>query len=141
MAGNVVFVKGRKIDQDRLREFLKDVNIDNIDQFETDEGYWKSPITGDLFETKFQLWGQLGAYLRTVEHKDPREPTRAGYVRALRRGLEPTDAQKEAHREYARQHRRKRREKLLAEKGIDPTVPTDTTPSKPEPVVPFMSWE
>lgn len=135
-----VFVKGRKIDQEKLRDFLKDINFNNIDQFETEEGYWKSPITGDLFRTKYQLYGQLGAYLRNVEHKDPREPTRAGYVRAIRRGLEPTEAQKKAHRDYAKAHRRKRREKLMAERGVTPEETSDS-PDDRKVEVPTMSWD
>ena len=115
MNNKTIVVKGKQINQDQLRKFLEEIDFDNIDQFETEDGKWRSPITGDEFDTKFQLWGQLGAYLRDVEHKDPREPTRAGYVRALRRGLKPTPEQKKAHREYARRYRRERRQKLLPE--------------------------
>ena len=115
-----ILVKGRNIDQAKLRKFLEEVDFSNIEKFQTDEGYWKSPITGELFHTKWQLYGQLGAYLRKVERKDPREPTRAGYVRAIRRGMEPTKAQKDAHAQYAKRYRRNRRERLMADRGIEP---------------------
>lgn len=122
MASGIIFVKGRRIDQRKLRKFLEELDTSNIDQFLTDDGMWESPITGELFDTKQQLWGSFGAYLRTIKHKDPMEPTRAGYVRALRRGLEPTKDQKRAHAEYNKAFRKRRRERLT---GIDPTEPPD----------------
>lgn len=141
--GNVVYVKGRKIDQDKLRAFLEDINMENIDQFQTEDGYWKSPVTGDLFRTKFQLWGQLGSYLRTPQGKDPLEPTRAGYVRAVRRGLEPTPEQKRAHREYAKKYRRDRRVRLMKEQGLEvpPEWDSDRTETQDTKSIPAMVWE
>ena len=142
---NVIFIKGRRIDQTKLREFLESINYENVDQFETSEGFWKSPITGDLFRTKHQLWGQIGAYLRNIERKDPREPTRAGYVRAIRRGLEPTEEQKRAHREYSRDYRRKRRRKIMEEKGIsspsDQYQRVDPEETESETSIPVMTWD
>lgn len=141
MKDGIIFVKGKRIDQRKLRKFLEEIDFDNIDQFETPEGKWRSPVSGDLFDTKHQLWGQLGAYLRNIDRKDPMEPTRAGYVRALRRGLEPTPAQKKAHAEYAKVYRRRRRAKILKERGLD--VPEEKAPDpEPERVrVPEMSWD
>jgi len=133
MASGIIFVKGRRIDQRKLRKFLEELDTSNIDQFLTEDGMWESPITGELFDTKQQLWGSFGAYLRTIKHKDPMEPTRAGYVRALRRGLEPTTDQKRAHAEYNKAFRKRRRERLT---GIDPTEPPDDTFK-----VPAMSME
>ena len=103
----IVFVKGRKIDQTQLREFWNSVDIE--DYYNESEDTWKSPITGELFKTKAQLHGHMGAYLRTPQRKDPSEPTRRGYVRALRSGIEPTDEQRKAHRDYQREHRRANR--------------------------------
>lgn len=99
----IIIVKGRKIDQVKLREFLKNFDIEDA---VTDKGFWESPITGEIFETKNQLNGHIGAYLRTPNRKDPKEPSRAGYVRALRAGLTPTEDQKRAHAEYAAERRR-----------------------------------
>ena len=134
MASGIIFVKGRRIDQRKLRKFLEELDTSNIDQFLTEDGMWESPITGELFNTKQQLWGSFGAYLRTIKHKDPMEPTRAGYVRALRRGLEPTTDQKRAHAEYNKAFRKRRRERLT---GIDPAESPDDTDFK----VPAMSME
>ncbi len=137
MASGIIFVKGRRIDQRKLRRFLEELDTSNIDQFQTDDGMWESPITGELFRTKQQLWGSFGAYLRTINHKDPKEPTRAGYVRALRRGLEPTREQKAAHAEYNKAFRKRRRESTLLAKGVDPTETSDEVEIK----VPAMSME
>jgi len=138
---DIIHIKGRKIDQKKLRKFLEELDMTNIDQFQTEDGLWESPITGEKFRTKQQLWGQLGAYLRTINPKDPMEPTRAGYVRALRRGMEPTREQKRAHAEYNKAFRRKRKDRIAIAKGIDPKR------QKPEPdkdkdfKVPVMSME
>lgn len=67
-----------------------------------EDGTWKSPITGEFFKTKAQLHGHVGAYLRTPVKKDPTEPSRSGYVRALRAGIKTTPEQKKAHRDYQR---------------------------------------
>jgi hypothetical protein len=141
MDNGIIFIKGRRVDQRKLRMFLEEIDPTNIDQFLTDDGLWKSPITGELFRDKAQLWGQLGAYLRTVTHKDPKEPTRAGYVRALRRGLEPTREQKQAHAEYNKQFRRRRRAAIMEAKGIDSSTVEETEPEKPPVKVPAMSWD
>lgn len=138
---DITFVQGVKIDQRKLRAYLKQIDIENdIEQFliteGPDKGKWRSPVNGALFDTKYQLWGQLGAYLRTPKPKDPREPTRAGYVRALRRGLEPTEAQKEAHRKYARDHRRKKRAKLT---GL-PESQSEEAPTE-QVKIPALSWD
>jgi hypothetical protein len=102
----IIIVKGRRIDQVKLKAYLDSVDIED---FVTDEGYWMSPITGEIFENKHQLNGHIGAYLRTPNRKDPTEPTRAGYVRALRAGLKPSEEQKAAHAEYAAKRRRSAR--------------------------------
>jgi hypothetical protein len=118
----IIIVKGRRIDQVKLRAFLDSIDIDDV--CETDEGYWKSPITGELFENRNQLNGHIGAYLRTPNRKDPTEPTRAGYVRALRAGLTPTDEQRKAHAEYAARRRRRREQpdrEVKEESGPRPT--------------------
>ena len=137
----IIYVQGRKINQRQLRKFLQELDVSNIDQFRTDAGLWESPINGELFRTKFQLWGQIGAYLRTVDYKDPYEPTRAGYVRALRRGLEPTPEQKLAHSQYNKAFRRKRRARILIAKGIDPDAVIEDTEEEPMKKVPVMSWD
>ncbi len=110
---STVIIKGRKIDQDKLRVYWDSIDIED---WVTDEGYFKSPITGELFETMNQLNGHVGAYLRTPHRKDTKEPTRRGYVRALRAGEEPSEAQRKAHRDYARNRRAKAR-------GVEPRKP------------------
>ncbi len=137
MVNQITFVKGVRIDQKKLRDFLKTIDWDEYEITEgPDKGKWKSPVNGDIFETKAQMYGQLGAYLRTPAPKDPREPTRAGYVRAIRRGLEPTKEQREAHRRYAREHRRKKRSNLMESSGID----GDGHPTE-QVKIPAMSWD
>lgn len=106
----IINVKGRRIDQVKLRAFLKTIDIEDC---YTDEGFWQSPITHEIFETKNQLNGHIGAYLRTPNRKDPTEPTRAGYVRALRAGLTPSPEQKKAHATYAAERRRDAREDVV----------------------------
>lgn len=110
---STVIIKGRKIDQAKLRAYWDSIDIED---WITDEGYFKSPVTGEIFENRNQLNGHIGAYLRTPKRKDPNEPTRRGYVRALRAGKEPTEAQRKAHREYARDRRAKQR-------GLKPRAP------------------
>jgi hypothetical protein len=102
----IIIVKGRRIDQVKLRAFLKSIDIDEC--YNEDGEYWESPITHERFETKNQLNGHIGAYLRTPNRKDPKEPSRAGYVRALRAGMEPSAAQKAAHAAYAAERRARR---------------------------------
>lgn len=132
-ANDFIVVHGRIIDQDKLRKFLKDIRFyEDVEQFQLDDGTWRSPIDGTIFESKFQLYGQLGAYLRTRPKKDPREPTRAGYVRSLRAGVEPTVAQKEAHRLYVERYRKERRQNLIGDK-LDEELQGRK--------VPEMSWE
>lgn len=94
-------VKGQKIDQRELRKFLDTVDWESL-RVEDEHGdeAWKSPITGEHFRTKSMMYGHLGAYLRTPKTKDLTEPTRRGYMRALRAGIHPTDAQRAAHRDY-----------------------------------------
>lgn len=98
---NIIYIKGRKIDQRQLRDFLDGINLDDFHSVGEDGlDVWKSPITGELFRTKFQLHGHIGAYLRTPNRKDVSEPSRRGYMRALRAGVDPTDEQRDAHRRY-----------------------------------------
>ena len=100
---NIIYVKGRKIDQRQLRSFLDGIDLEDFKVVDKDGlEAWKSPITGELFRTKFQLHGHIGAYLRTPNRKDVTEPTRRGYMRALRAGVEPTDEQRDAHRRYVK---------------------------------------
>ena len=94
-------VKGQKIDQKELRKFLDTVDWESLRvEDENGDEAWKSPITGEHFRTKPMMYGHLGAYLRTPKRKDLTEPTRRGYMRALRAGVHPTDAQRAAHRDY-----------------------------------------
>lgn len=111
-------VKGRIIDQEKLRHHLASIDIDDCFHEETDDEpeYWESPITGERFENRNQLNGHIGAYLRTPNRKDPTEPSRAGYVRALRAGLTPTEKQKKAHAEYAAERRRVAKGEVVVDK-------------------------
>ena len=104
---SVVYVKGRKIDQDQLKTFLAGVDFDTCEQ---EDGTWRSPISGQIFATKSAMYGSFGTYLRTPTLKDPTEPTRKGYIRAIRAGYSPTEAQKKAHADYMRALRAKKKE-------------------------------
>lgn len=84
------------------REFLRTL--------QDDEGWWISPITGERFATYYQLTGHIGQRTRGEVSETPLTDDRSGYVKAIRRGEEPTDAQRRAHREYMREFRRRRRE-------------------------------
>jgi hypothetical protein len=114
----IINVKGRRIDQVKLRAHLKTIDIEDCFREETEDEpeYWESPITGERFENRNQLNGHIGAYLRTPNRKDPTEPTRAGYVRALRAGMHPSEEQKAAHAKYAADRR-------AVAKGVDPDKP------------------
>jgi hypothetical protein len=103
----IINVKGRRIDQVKLRAHLKTIDIEDCfhEETEDEDEYWESPITGERFENVNQLNGHIGAYLRTPNRKDPTEPSRAGYVRALRAGMQPTEEQKAAHAKYAARRR------------------------------------
>ncbi len=103
MTDRIIYVKGRKIDQAKLRSFLADVDLED---FKQDDGTWKSPITGEIFQTKFAMAGSFGTYLRDHVEKDPDEPNRAGYMRAKRAGRDPTSEQKAAHAAYVRARRK-----------------------------------
>lgn len=103
MTDKVIYVKGRRIDQVQLRKFMADVDYDD---FKQDDGTWKSPITGEIFATRFAMVGSFGTYLRDHPDLDPDEPTRAGYMRATRAGREPTGEQRAAHAAYVRARRR-----------------------------------
>ena len=96
---SITYVKGRRIDQEKLKAFLKETDID---EFEQDDGTWMSPISGEIFASKSALYGSFGTYLRTPVELDPTEPTRRGYIRAIRAGIKPTDEQKAAHAAYMR---------------------------------------
>lgn len=99
----IITIKGKKVNQEKLREFL---DGRNFAEYQQDDGQWKSPITGELFVSKSALNGHLGAYLRKPKDRLPTdEPSRAGYVRARRAGVDPTPEQKEAHRQYAEWYR------------------------------------
>ena len=137
---DIIHVKGRKIDQKKLRKFLDELDTSNIDQFLTDDGMWESPVTGELFRTKHQLWGHLGAYLRTIKHKDPKEPTRAGYVRALRRWARADLRAKGSARHLQQRVPQKRKDRIARAKGIDPDV-APVEKATPPRRVPAMSME
>ena len=95
----IVHVKGRRIDQEALRKFLDGVVINDCEQ---DDGTWQSPISGEIFASKAAMVGSFGTYLRKSAAKDPHEPTRRGYIRAIRAGIKPTAPQKAAHAKYMR---------------------------------------
>lgn len=103
MTDKVIYVKGRRIDQAQLRKFMADVDYDD---FKQDDGTWKSPITGEIFATRFAMVGSFGTYFRDHPDLDPDEPTRAGYMRAMRADREPTGEQRAAHAAYVRARRK-----------------------------------
>ena len=109
-----VVIKGQKVNQDALRKFLDSIDIKTYEQ---DDGQWKSPVTGELFPSLAAVTGHLGSYLRKPRERLPLdEPTRAGYVRAIRAGAEPTVEQKEAHRAYQEWYRTEGRWRLKLER-------------------------
>ena len=115
--GDQVTIKGRKFSRRALRKFLEEQGFP--DEIEPNaDGLWESPITGELFSTRHQLFGHVGAYLRTPNRKDPTEPSRAGYVRALRAGLTPTQEQREAHSAYQRRYRKDSKEESPAQTEV-----------------------
>lgn len=97
-----VIVKGRRIDQEKLRKFLDGINTDDC---EIEPGIWRSPITGELFASKGSMVGSWGVYFRKPNNELINEPSRAGYMRARRAGLEPTQEQRDAHAAYMRELR------------------------------------
>ncbi len=103
MSDKIIYVKGRRIDQAKLRKFLADVDLDIC---ELDDGTWKSPISGEIFASKFAMAGSFGTYLREHVERDPDEPNRAGYMRAKRAGRDPTQEQRAAHAAYVRARRK-----------------------------------
>jgi len=92
---------------DEIRKFLTKVDL-KTDYYDAKRDVYISPITGESFSSFYALSGHLGAYIRKVP-KTPLTEDRPGYMKALRRGIEPTEAQREAHKKYAREYRRKQR--------------------------------
>jgi hypothetical protein len=103
MTDRVIYVKGRRIDQAKLREHLAEIDYDDWEQ---EDGTWKSPISGEIFATRFAMVGSFGTYLRDHVERDPDEPTRAGYMRAKRAGRDPTTEQRAAHARYVKARRK-----------------------------------
>jgi hypothetical protein len=96
---------GPEATPDEIRKFLTKVDLRTC---QNDKGEWVSPLNGEIFSSFWALSGHIGAALRKI---NPTAVTqdRAGYIKALRRGETPTEAQKEAHRDYMRELRRRRR--------------------------------
>lgn len=129
----IVYVKGRRIDQEALRKFLAGVVLDDCEQ---EDGTWQSPISGEIFATRQAMVGSFGTYLRKSAAKDPHEPTRRGYVRAIRAGIKPTEPQKAAHAAYMRDLRagRKRSAPIVEERlaAIEAAEPMRVTRERVE---------
>lgn len=89
----------------------------DLKKCQNEDGKWISPITGEEFDSFFKLSGHIGAKLRTI-NETPLTDDRAGYVKARRRGIPPTDAQVRAHREYMRAYRREQREAAELEDSL-----------------------
>lgn len=99
------------------REIRRLLNRIDLHDCRTPDGRFYSPITGEIFDTLFQLSGHVGAKLRSRE-LTPLGDARADYVKAKRRGEEPSEEAKEAHRKYQRALRARRKaERLAAEKA------------------------
>ena len=99
-------ILGEDATPDQVRRFLKKVDLRKCKR----GGRWISPITGQEFDTYQALCGHVGALSRDREADlTPLTEDRKGYVKAVRRGIEPTPAQREAHRDYMRMLRKKRR--------------------------------
>lgn len=111
------YVKGRRINQDELRIFLS--KITDYGQFEQDDGTWRSPISGEFFASRKAMVGSFGSYLKDRVPKDVTEPTRRGYIRAIRQGVEPTTEQRAAHAAYMRDHRRKVKHGEVVEDALE----------------------
>lgn len=87
------------------REFLRTCEV---------EGVWISPITGQVFESFYALSGHIGQRLRTPTRGRHLTPDRAGYINAIRRGVEPTEKQRRAHKEYMRDFRNRQRAEVAS---------------------------
>lgn len=92
---------------DEIRRFLTKVDLKS-DYYDQESETYVSPITGETFDTFYELSGHIGAHTRSII-RTPLTEDRRGYIKALRRGIEPTEAQREAHKKYAREYRRKKR--------------------------------
>lgn len=123
----IVTIKGQKIDQEKLRAFLDSIDVMDYEQ---PDGTWMSPITKEIFQTRQALFGHFSAYLRVPrERKDVTEPTRAGYIRALRAGIRPTPEQRKAHNDYSNWYRTEGRylnklKRDAIDRGEDPSKVT-----------------
>lgn len=93
---------------DEIRKFLHTKIDVKADCYDPENDVWISPLTGETFDSFYALSGHLGAYTRTI-NPTPLTEDRRGYTKALRRGVEPTEAQRDAHKKYMREHRRKLR--------------------------------
>lgn len=96
---------GEDATPDQIRRFLMKINLRDC---KNDKGEYWSPITGDTFKSYYALMGHIGAHL-AVRPRSPITQDRAGYVKAIRRGEPPTDEQRQAHRQYMREHRQRMR--------------------------------
>lgn len=98
-------ILGEGHSHDEIKMFLARIDLKT---YQNADGKWVSPINGDEFDDYFAMAGHLGSKLRSIKLTEIKD-NRAGYVKALRRGKEPTEAQRRAHKEYMRELRRVKR--------------------------------
>jgi len=106
-------ILGEDATPEQIRRLLMKIDLR---QCRDEKGRWVSPVTGEIFESFYQLSGHIGARLRVVK-LTPLGDARADYVKALRRGEEPSEAARAAHREYQRKYRERRRAESKSEEG------------------------
>ncbi len=99
-------ILGADATPEQVQRFLKKIDLKKCRQGDK----WVSPITGETYDTYQALCGHVGARARDrSKNLVPLTPDRNGYMNAVRRGVEPTQEQRDAHRDYMRYLRKKKR--------------------------------
>lgn len=104
-------ILGEDASPDTIRRFLTKVNLREV---KDEKGRYISPINGKTFDSYYALMGHIGAYLMERKTTPPTQDRR-GYIKAIRKGLPTTDAQRAAHRDYMRKLRQRQRDAAVAD--------------------------
>ena len=92
---------------DEIRHYIR-TKVSLRDCQDPATGQWISPITDEAFDSFYALSGHIGHLTRTVR-PTPLTPDRKGYIKAVRRGIEPTEEQREANKKYMREFRQRKK--------------------------------
>ena len=96
-------ILGADATPEQVQRFLKKIDLKKCKRGDV----WVSPITGDTYTSYQALCGHVGARARDrTKSLTPLTEDRRGYMKALRRGLPTTEAQRAAHRDYMRKLRK-----------------------------------